>query len=320
MDMKGKRYYYFIRDNQVVKYPSVTTIISKAMYQDFKYLIETIVKYGVTRWDEYLDERRHYGTLMHILFSEYLTRGSLDSGTIPARIAQYKYDKRLKFDTYYWNDSLCNDLECWHQFCVAHSVRPLAVSLMLYSDDLRIAGEIDAIISMKIGTGVNGNILKADYKVNKNNEIEDKTQEIICIIDWKSGRHGFYNNNEAQLCFYKKMFVEHYPELHNVRIANWSPKEFESENATWAFKFQDDSIEQNKIGLYRQLFAVDESIEKPANVKQIQGVWKLGENNSSNVTFTPLEGLLISRKLHTTIDINNQDDKKELFNEINNVA
>jgi hypothetical protein len=287
----GNRYYYTISNNIFKKYPSVTTVLDKVMPTS-EYLIKWISQYGWEKAQDIKVQKAQYGTLLHILISQYLVDQKFNADALEAVIATYKYSNNISFDTSSWCDELKKDIYAFHVFAAKYEVEPIAISIMLLSDKLKIAGELDMVIKMRVGTGVNGTILKNDIKVDKSGVIkEDKTRVVTAILDIKSGRHGFYPSNEAQLHLYKGMWDENFPHIPIDALYNWAPKSW-NEEPDYTLKEQSTSNESKKIQHYIDLFQIDEDNNpRSKSIPVIQGTFELGKVNG-NLKVKSLDSVL----------------------------
>jgi hypothetical protein len=126
---------------------------------------------------------------------------------------------------------------------------------------------------MKIGSGVNGKLLKKDKEVEGFRN--------LVIIDWKTGRNGFHRSHEAQLHMYRLLFQENFEKYGNdIRLFNWAPKEWEqAEDTKYTLKDQTLSDEAKNIEHY---LAIYKSKNRSYFSKEIQGILKLGDPPDSN--------------------------------------
>jgi hypothetical protein len=272
-NIHGGRYYYSFGDNgDVVKYPSVTSILSETMPTS-DYLIKWIAKHGIEKAEEIKRQKADYGTLLHIILSQFLKERRYDLSELKLQIEMFKLSNRIDFDTRYWEFELKKDIYAFHKFAADYQIKPIAIGIMLQSHKHGIAGEIDVVVEMSIGSGVNGNILKKDIK-------DGNLKRITVLMDWKSGKHGFYPNNEAQLHLYKLMWQENFPHIILDGLYNWAPKEWDT-NPDYYFKDQSASIEATKIFHYIDLFKISETKLKPKIYNQIDGVLELGHINGN---------------------------------------
>lgn len=282
----GKRYYYYVSDEgEFLSYPSVTSILSATMTTS-PWLIKWIAEFGFQEAEKKKNKQADYGTLMHICLSDFLIHKKFDFGTLPARIYTFKQSKHIDYDTTYWAQELEKDIYAFHAFAAQYNVKPLAIGIMLVSNELGFAGELDLVVEMTIGTGQNGKVLKTDIKLDKNSEIViDKRRVITAIMDWKSGRNGFYAQNEAQLHMYKALWDENYPHCKVDALYNWSPKEWNDE-PDWNFKDQTASSEGEKIQHYLNIFKIDDAKRKEKIFPEVNGIIELGIMNGNLRTET----------------------------------
>ena len=303
-----KRYYYTIKETgEVVKFASVTTVLDSTMPTS-EYLIKWIAEYGIKRAEDIKNQKAEYGNLLHICFSQFMIKGTFDLASIPSRIETYRLANNIDFNTDHWEWELEKDLRAWEVFCAVHDVKPIAISLMLSSEKLGIAGELDIVLEMRVGTGVNGGILKNDIVVDKNGEIKkDLTRRIIVILDWKSGRHGFYLIHEAQLHLYKLLWNETFPHLQIDGLYNWSPKNWETEPA-YNLKEQSESREGAKVKHYIDLFRLSGFNEQAIYYPKKEGRLQLGKRNGNFRLETFEETILRLHKVQPASEESNEAD------------
>lgn len=267
-----ERFYFANIENEIAKLPSVTTILAYTLPME-DWLVRWIAKWGYERAIEKRDQSAHYGTLFSIVVSDFIKNRQIDLNTIEARINAYRLSNYIDFSTDFWERKLKEDLYALSCFVADYQFEPLAVELPLFSAKYRFAGTIDAIGYMQIGSGQNGKILKRDKE----------TKRVLAIIDWKTGRHGFYRSHEAQLHMYQLLFTENYPEFadKDIRLYNWSPKDWESEeDAKYTIKDQTQSQEALSILNYLAIYQSHKS-QKEYKIKTIEGVLKFGQSNGN---------------------------------------
>jgi hypothetical protein len=285
------------KELRYIEEPSVTTVLDKVMKTPF-WLEDWRAKFGLQRANELMKQAAKYGTLLHICLGEYLINRRFDFSTLEARIITYIRTERITFDTWDWQVKLEHDIYSFHHFCNEYQVEPIAIEIMLISSRLGYAGAIDLVCNMRIGTGENGKILKSDIKIDKNGEIkEDKTRQIYAIVDFKSGRHGFSESNEAQIQMYRNLFNENYPHIPIDRVYNWAPKDWDkTDSPAYFLKDQTKSVEKELIPLYVEIFERKELDAKNKNYHLINGVIELGYiNDEKNLQVESYEDRAIKR-------------------------
>lgn len=135
-----------------------------------------------------------------------------------------------------WPEKLRNDICAFIQFFIDYNVLPLGIEYVLLSE--RGYGTlIDLVCNMTIQ--VDGLDYENPYKTGprKGEPRECKVaKEIRAIINFKSGRHGFYRSNGLQLEAERQLWEENFPDLPLDAAYNWSPKEWRGETPTYNLK------------------------------------------------------------------------------------
>ncbi|MBX3044869.1 MAG: hypothetical protein KF896_14245 [Ignavibacteriae bacterium] len=297
-DAKGQRKYYSISEElQYIEEASVTTILDKVMPTPY-WLELWKASYGLNKANQLMKEAGFYGTLDHTCLAEYLILKQFDLNSIEARINTFVMSKRINFDTWEWSSKLKHDLLAFHKFVHDYNVVPLAVEIVLISNKLGYGGAIDLVCQMRIGTGENGKILKTDIKYDKNGEIkEDKTRTVTAVVDFKSGRHGFSESNEAQVHMYKNLFTEFYPHVPIEKVYNWAPKDWNnSEEPAYYLKDQTNSNEKDCIEYYVKIFKTKQLQSQNKIIHNFKGVLAYGKDDfKDNLEVMTFEEKAISR-------------------------
>jgi hypothetical protein len=206
----------------------------------------------------------------------------------------YCQEERIKHSTYGWSDRLKQDVKAFEVFVKEHQVKPIAIEMPLISLKYKIGGALDLVCQMRIGTGQNGAVLKSDIKYDKEGNIkEDKTRWITAIIDWKSGRNGFYPEHEVQLHLYKPLWEENFPNILIDSVFNWAPKDWESE-PDYKLKCQDNSLERFNTAAYLSIFFNSYNSKKSKLRPIITGIAYL-DRGIEPVTFESTEQHLLRR-------------------------
>jgi hypothetical protein len=285
----GGRYYFDVDPKGNVKrYPSVTTILNH-VFPKSEYLIKWIAEHGIKQAEFLKMKAAHYGTLMHICLSQYLMDGYFSFDSLPGRIQTYIWDNRIDFDTSLWLHELKKDIFAFDKFCFDYQVKPIAIAVMLASLSLNVAGELDIVVELTIGTGVNGLAKKNDLTYDSYGNVRsDKRMKINAIVDFKSGRHGFFPQHEAQLKMYERMWNENFPTVPVTHVFNWSPDNWETTPA-YKFKNQSASREGVKIDDYVKFFNIDKDSEKTFSYTKFTGALKLGENNAKSLVINSFD-------------------------------
>ena len=272
LNSKGHRYYYKYDENGTPEfYPSVTTILSQTMPQS-PFLIKWIADKGIDEAERYKAERAAYGTFMHAQFEELIINRVYDLDGLKAKLKDYIENNKLPADFIYYADDLKKDVLAFAQFVLDYDVKPLAVEIALVHPIYNYAGMIDLPCTMLQKPG--------------------SVERINAIVDFKSGRKGFYEEAEIQLHLYKMMWNENFPDVPIERVFNFSPKDWRKK-PTYNLKDQTDSPNAKKIPYLLELAAIED--EKRDNTfTAVTGEIRLDSetNLNNNVTSLTLAELI----------------------------
>lgn len=275
LNSKGHRYYYKFDDNGTPEfYPSVTTILSQTMPQS-PFLIKWIADKGIDEAERYKAERAAYGTFMHAQFEELIINRVYDLDGLKAKLKDYIDNNKLPADFIYYADDLKKDVLAFAQFVLDYDVKPLAVEIALVHPVYNYAGMIDLPCTMLAKPG------SKDY--------------INAIVDFKSGRKGFYEESEIQLHLYKMMWNENFPDVPIERVFNFSPKDWRKK-PTYNLKDQTDSPNAQKIPYLLELAAIEDA-KRDNTFTAVTGAICLDEKPdlNDNVTSLTLAELIKSK-------------------------
>lgn len=237
LNSEGWRYYYrFNEQGEPEFYPSVTTLLHRVMPTS-PFLIDWIVANGKEGAAEKRDLAAAYGTFMHSQFEALLITGQYDFDTVPLTLQAYMERENLPDKVFNeWAVKIRKDILAFVQFVRDYKVRPLAIEIALVHPDKRYAGCIDLPCIL------------TDPKTG---------EEFSAIVDFKSGRKGFWEEHELQLHMYKDMWNVTFPQKPIERVFNFAPKDWRTK-PTYTFKEQTDSINAAKLPALLALAAIED--------------------------------------------------------------
>lgn len=260
LNSDGYRYYYRFNDaGEPEFYPSVTTLLKQVMPTPSA-LLDWMIANGKDGSTEKRDLAAAYGTFMHGEFEKLIINRRYDFDSVPASMLAYMERENLPEKVFAeWLPKIRKDVLAFAQFIKDWNVKPLAVEIGLYHPQFHYAGCLDLPCVM------------TDPKTGKT---------FVAIVDFKSGRKGFYEEHELQLHLYKEMWNIHYPETPVTRVFNFSPKDWRK-SPTYNLKDQTDSANAKKLP-YLLALATIEDEKRDNTLTIIRGVLDLDKGKISD--------------------------------------
>jgi len=207
-------------------YTSLTTAINTCAPMN-QGLLEWNVKHGLKEAGRLLKIAQFYGTYLHVKIGEFLMVGSLNLDELEEGVQNYLSTQDFwQPECAEWAENLKYDLIAFAQFCADYKVKVMGIEYVLLSDRFGFGTPIDLVCKMDVPTtGFYGEVYKSG---DRKGEPKQTTQPIAktVIINFKSGRHGFYPNNGIQAIAEKMLWEENFPEIALEGAYNWSPKEW----------------------------------------------------------------------------------------------
>lgn len=264
LNSEGYRYYYrFNEAGEPEFYPSVTTLLKQVMPTP-PALLDWMIANGKDGSAEKRDLAAAYGTFMHGEFEKLIINRRYDFDSVPAALLAYMERENLPEKVFSeWSQKIRKDVLAFAQFVRDWNVRPLAVEIGLYHPKYHYAGCLDLPCGM------------TDPKSGKS---------FTAIVDFKSGRKGFYEEHELQLHLYADMWNANYPDLPAERVFNFSPKDWRTK-PSYNLKDQTDSVNAKKLP-YLLALATIEDEKRDNTLTIVRGVLSLDEGNISDNILT----------------------------------
>lgn len=275
LNTAGYRYYYRFNENGEPEfYPSVTTLLNQVMPTP-PALLDWMIANGKQGSVEKRDLAAAYGTFMHIQFETLIINRKYDFDNVPAVLLDYMERENLPEMVFSeWVVKIRKDVLAFAQFVKDYNVRPLAVEIGLVHPDYRYAGCVDLPCVMR----------------------EPKTgKDFTAIVDFKSGRKGFYEEHELQLHLYREMWNVNFPETPVSRVFNFSPKDWRK-SPTYNLKDQTESVNAKKLP-YLLALATIEDDKRDNTLTIVRGVLDLDKGKiSDNVLSLSLSELIKTKQ------------------------
>lgn len=279
LNTDGYRYYYrFDENGEPHFYPSVTTMLSAVMPTS-PYIIEWMMKNGKEGAEEKRDMAAMYGTFMHSQFEEVIINRRYDFDEAPEKLRDYLDRENLPDKVFNdWLVKIRKDVLAFAQFVKDYNVRPLAVEIGLVHPKYNYAGCVDMPCIMK----------------------DPKTfEDFRAIVDFKSGRKGFYEEHELQLALYTMMWNVNFPDVKIDRFFNFSPKDWRS-TPSYNLKEQTKSKNIEKIPHLLALAAIEDE-KRDNTITVVKGVLDLDNGKlEDNILELSLSELIKSKKSDET--------------------
>lgn len=271
LNSDGHRYYYRFNDaGEPEFYPSVTTLLKQVM-PTAPALLDWMIANGKDGSTEKRDLAAAYGTFMHGEFEKLIINRRYDFDSVPAALLAYMERENLPEKVFSeWLPKVRKDVLAFAQFIKDWNVKPLAVEIGLYHPKYHYAGCLDLPCIM------------TDPKTGKS---------FTALVDFKSGRKGFYEEHELQLHLYKDAWNCWYESMPITRVFNFSPKDWRKA-PSYNLKDQTDSVNAKKLP-YLLALATIEDEKRDNTLTIVRGVLDLDKGKiSDNILILSLAELI----------------------------
>lgn len=264
LNSDGYRYYYrFNEKGEPEFYPSVTTLLKQVMPTP-PALLDWMIANGKDGGTEKRDIAAAYGTFMHGQFETLIINRRYDFDNVPAVLLAYMEREHVPESLFsQWVVKVRKDVLAFAQFIKDYNVKPLAVEIGLVHPKFHYAGCLDLPCVM------------TDPKTAKT---------FTAIVDFKSGRKGFFEEHELQLHLYREMWNVNFENVTIERVFNFSPKDWRTK-PTYNLKDQTDSVNAKKLP-YLLALATIEDEKRDNTLTIVRGVLDLDKGKIADNVFT----------------------------------
>ena len=279
---------YFKYQLPVKIYTSLTTVMSTC----------TPMAYGLMKWKMDNGEKEStrlanvaamYGTLMHQEFGNFCINQQWNFDNAEEVVADYcSKNEFYSEDTKEWPDRLREDIQAFADFVYQYKVKTLAIEMVLCSDAFEFATAIDLVCMMTVPEKGYWGEKYASGEKKGQDKVTNKDVTVRAIVNFKSGRHGFYAENANQLELERMVWNENYPDLPIDRVYNFAPTDWRNASGD-KFKLADQTGKANKIEMEAMLMLASERYKGKNEQKiwtSIYGEIYYGNDPTNNISQT----------------------------------
>lgn len=300
LNSRGRRYYYVLgEDGEPTFFPSVTTILRGVMPEN-RFLTEWKLAKGKNEVEAYTMERASYGSFIHGQLAQLMIARRYDLDSLKDALSKYVERERLPIGfVEAHEDEAKADIKAFAKWMKDYDVRPYAVEVSLYSPSYGYAGMIDLVCNMREFSAEDERkaLEKAQGDEAKIAKIREKySSRIDAIVDFKSGKNGFYEEYRIQLELYRMMWNETFPDTPIGRIFNIAPKDWTrtvNKRPSYTFEEQTGASELAKIPALLELYSYMENEDRRICV--VSGLIDLDSDEDDNVRVYSLSELVKER-------------------------
>lgn len=207
-------------------YTSLTTSISQSMptppqLEDWKF------QHGKKEADRLMKVAGHYGTMMHIEIGRFIKEQCYDLDSVNEVVETYTSENNFwDEDCNLWADKLREDILAFVQFYNDYEVVPLGLEYVLLSDKRGFGTPIDLVCLLTVDEkGEWGEVYKSGERKGLP-KVTNKRVQKRAIINFKSGRKGFYETHGIQMECERLLWDENFPETPLDIAMNWAPSDW----------------------------------------------------------------------------------------------
>lgn len=200
--------------------------------------------------NEVVKERQDYGTILHLIYGNLLQGVTIDISKIKDFIVDLYKDLNMRksyLETIANNneEEFQKDILAFLAWIKEYNIKPLAIELMLKSEKWKTATALDLVCEATIPTkGFWGETYKSGSKKGESKETKKDITSII-LVDFKSGKKGFYDKNILQLLLSKEIFKENYPDIELGGLYNFAPSDWKTAPS---FRFTNQEQGEDAVG------------------------------------------------------------------------
>lgn len=206
-------------------YTSLTTAINSCAPME-QPLLEWHCKHGLQESERLTKLAQMYGTLMHLEIGKFLKEKVYDFDTTSAIVEDYTSANSFwEPECKDWAMKLKYDMAAFIQFFIDYEVVPLGIEYVLLSDK-GFGTLIDLVCKITVDEkGYWGEVYKTGDRKGQPKETSERVTK-TAVINFKSGRKGFYRSNGIQIECERQLWEENFPDMPIDVAMNWAPNEW----------------------------------------------------------------------------------------------
>lgn len=206
-------------------YTSLTTAINSCAPME-QPLLEWHCKHGIQESARLTKLAQMYGTLMHLEIGKFLIDKVYDFDTTDAVVEEYTSSENFwEPECKEWAVKLKYDMAAFIQFFIDYEVIPLGIEFVLLSNK-GFGTLIDLVCKITVDElGDWGEKYKTGERKGEVKLTKARVQK-TAIINFKSGRKGFFRSNGIQIECERQLWEENFPDIAIDMAMNWAPNEW----------------------------------------------------------------------------------------------
>lgn len=297
----GRRFYYEAIEKEdgyeVMVYLSSTTFI-KAVLPENKFLTNWRIDLAVSmssaeKVDEYVDLTADYGTIMHVSFAEIVKRGRFVPDRVTDVVANYVTENNTPANLHQkWTEAIMMDCLSFLQFVHDYEVKVIAIEFPIKYRGVGTCIDLVAEITTK-EKGFWGEEYKSGEKKGEPKE-SYRLNTFVAIIDFKSGRKGFYDSHEAQLEYCKEAWNSFFAgtKYEAKKVFNWAPNDWR-DKPTYKIKDQSSTRFTGKLDTLYSMGEIFDIFEIGKTKKRVTSEIPLGETTDGSYEIIDLKSAIV---------------------------
>lgn len=248
---KGRSYIKINEDGTLAQpfrlYTSLTTAISASMPTP-KQLEDWKFEHGKKESDRLMRVAQNYGTMLHLEIAKFCIEKVYDLDGTDAVVERYTsehnfWEPECGFE---WSRKLKQDMLAFMQFSFDYDIVTQGIEVVLLSEH-GFGTMIDWVGLITVDEdGLDyENPYKSGPRKGEPREVKVRVQK-RAIINFKSGRKGFYETHGIQIECERQLWEENFPDMPLDMACNWAPADWKT-TPGYKLKSWDDVVSKEEV-------------------------------------------------------------------------